>query len=122
MSHWQALFEAARVVVLGQARQPPVGEETAAGLADRAVIALVLRVDDALDRRSAVGAWLLESPVHRHRLVKSGHLLREAAARGRTQTLDPGSERARGRQMEALDLGVGERLGQLQRRQPRRMQ
>ena len=54
---------------------------SAAGLAARAVVALVLGVHDALHRRAAHGTRLIERAVHGHLRPERGDLLREAAVR-----------------------------------------
>src|SRR6185369_13125563 len=65
MHVWQAggsaFVDRPRPVVLEQARQRPVGEQAALGLAHRAVVALVRGVDDALHRRAAGGTGQLEA-------------------------------------------------------------
>src|SRR5215211_187549 len=116
MAAWQALLEAARPVLAKQSRQRPIGEQPASGLARRAVVALVLGVDDALHRRSTDRAGLLEAAVHAHRLVEGGYLLRERAAGGGAQPFDPRSERRPCRVVKRGDLGLVERTRQLQRR------
>src|SRR5690606_26591632 len=60
------LVDGLRPVVLQQARQRPVGQETAPGLAGGAVVRLVVGVDDPLHRRSAPWARLAVLAVHRH--------------------------------------------------------
>src|SRR4051794_5079227 len=47
------LLKGARPIALEQARQGPVGEQLAVRLTARAVVALVCRIDDALDLRPA---------------------------------------------------------------------
>ena len=75
----------------------PIGEQTAAGLTGRAVIGLVRGIDDALHRRSTVGAGLPVAAVNRHAFVKGGHLLGELAAGFVLQVGDPFRQRgARG--------------------------
>src|SRR5579872_1485221 len=69
-----------RPVVLQEPRERPVGEELPAGLAPRAVVALVFRIDDPLHRRAANGAGQLEAPVHGHGRMERGHLRRKSTA------------------------------------------
>ena len=58
-----------------QPRQRPVRQQPAAGLAPGAVVGLVVRVDDALDRRAADRAGLAVPAVHRHPVAERGDLL-----------------------------------------------
>src|SRR5688572_32841435 len=74
------LLERARPVLLEQPRQRPIGEQLAAGLAHRAVVRLVLGVDDTLHRRPAHRARLAELAVHRHLGPERGDLVGEAVA------------------------------------------
>src|SRR5574341_1765502 len=69
---WPALLE--------QARERAVGEDHAAGLAARAVIGLVLRIDDALHRGAAHRAGLTVASVHRHLRTEGGDVLWKAIA------------------------------------------
>src|SRR5262245_32576785 len=71
-------LERARPVLLEEARQGPIGEQLSAGLAGRAVVRLVLGVDDPLDGRPAHRARLAVAPVHGHVVAERRHLLREA--------------------------------------------
>ena len=59
------------------------------GLALRAVVGFVLAADDALYRRSALGAGLAELAVHCHVGVKGRDLFGEGVARLSAQSLDP---------------------------------
>src|SRR6185503_11504730 len=72
------LVDRARPALLQQPRQRAVGEDPSAGLAARAVVGFILRVDDALNRRAADRAGLAVAPVHRHLLAEGGHLFRES--------------------------------------------
>ena len=74
------LLQRLRPVAAQQLRERAVGEELAARLAGRAVVRLVLRVDDPLDRRPADGTRLAVAAVHGHPLAERGHLLRESRA------------------------------------------
>src|SRR5512143_1989882 len=111
------LFEGARPVVLEEARQRPIGKQAAGGLANRAVVGLVLGVADALHRRSAVGAWLAVAPVYREAVTEGSHL----AGTGKvvtelfTQDADPAAQRLLRRRVESRDLFVGELAGLLDR-------
>src|SRR4029078_9594433 len=60
------LVKRARPVVLEQPRQRAIGQQAAAGLALRAVVALVVGVDNVLDQRTANRTRLLEAGVHPH--------------------------------------------------------
>src|SRR5258708_4426302 len=80
-------------VVLQEPRERTVGEQPAAGLAARAIVALVLRVDDPLHGRAAHGAGLLEAAVHRHLFAKRRHLLGKAVAGLGAQQTGPLRER-----------------------------
>src|SRR5262245_52869663 len=75
------LLEGARPVLLEQAGQRPVGEELATRLAARAVVGLVLGVDDPLDGGPAHRAWLPVAAVDRHRGMERGHVLGKALPR-----------------------------------------
>src|SRR4051812_43132073 len=62
--HLLQLLERARPVAAQQAGEGTVGEQLAVGLAPRAVVALVRRVDGALHRLAAVRAGLAVPTVH----------------------------------------------------------
>src|SRR5438128_1708777 len=86
-------FEVARPIVLEQARQRTVGENLAPGLAARAVVRLIVGVDDALNRRSADRTRLAESAMRCHLGPEGGHFLRKAGAYVLAQALGPVAER-----------------------------
>ncbi len=98
-----------------------VGEHLASGLAARAVVRLVVGVDDALHRRTAIGARQAEAAMHRHRRVKGGDLLRPVAGLAREARRPLGECRLR-RLEKALDRRSVDRTRQRQRRQARAMQ
>ena len=85
-------LDAARPVGLEQPGEGAVGKQFAAGLATRAVVALVVRVDDALHQGRAHRAGLPVLAVHRHPRVERGHLLRKRCPTLRAQELDPLAE------------------------------
>src|SRR5258705_7539749 len=64
-----------------QPRERAVGQDDAARLAARAVVAFVLGVNDALHRRSAHRAGLSESAVRGHFRSKGGDALGESPLR-----------------------------------------
>src|SRR5262245_32460303 len=69
------LLESLGPVAFEELRQSPVGEELAARLADRAIVRLVLGVDDPLHGRAADGTGLPIAAVYRHPLAKRSDLL-----------------------------------------------
>src|SRR5688572_25710016 len=83
------LVQGAGPVALEQARERPVRKEPAAGLARRAVVDLVLGVDDALHRRAADGAGFPVPAVHGHAFAEGRDLLREGVAGLLAQPLGP---------------------------------
>ena len=102
------LLEALRPVAVEKAREGPVREELAARLARRAVVRLVVCVDDALDFRPAGGARLAVLAVHGHLRPEGGHLLGELLAGVPAQPLRPVEKRLLRRVVKAGDLRVGE--------------
>src|SRR5437899_11284380 len=60
------LVDRPRPVVFQQPRQRPIGQELAARLTARTIIALVLGIDDPLNRRPAHETWLSEPAMHGH--------------------------------------------------------
>src|SRR5262245_22229885 len=72
------ILESLRPVRLEQSRQRAIGEQPPRGLAFRAVVAFVFRVDDALHRRAAHRTRLLVFAVHRHLVVERGDFCRKA--------------------------------------------
>ena len=114
--------------VLGQssrqeARERAVGEQASAGLARRAVVRLVVGVDDPLDRRAARGAGLPDSG--RGRPSPGGTPSPSRGSRRRSRRGAARSSRrasrASPRSRRATSL-VGEPRRQPQRRQPRRVE
>src|SRR5258706_13390548 len=93
-------------VVLQEPRERAVGEQPAASLATRTVVALVLRVDDPLHGGAAHRAGLLEAAVHRHLVVNPGPLLGKAVAGLRAQQPRPLRQRRARFLVEALRLLV----------------
>ena len=95
----------------------------AAGLAARAVVGLVLGVDDALHRRAADGARLAEAAVHRHLRPERGDLLREAVAGlARSRSVHSRERRRASPRTGASIVVVVERARQRERREPRAVQ
>src|ERR1700675_222031 len=106
-----ALFhrlERPRPVALEQARERAVGEKPAARLAARAVVDLVLGVNDTLHRRAAHRAGLAIAAVHGHPLAKRGDVLGKSLDRVAGEPLRPLGERAARRLEEPRDLRVVE--------------
>src|ERR1700758_3810000 len=68
------VFERPRPVPSQKLRKRPIDEQLAAGLASRAVVRLVFRVDDSLDGIAANGTGLPVAAVHGHALPKRRHL------------------------------------------------
>src|SRR6266853_1829198 len=91
-----------RPVVPKQPRQRAIGKQAPAGLAFRAVVALVRGVDDALHRRAADRARLFESAMNGHALVKGGDLLGKTASQLLTQAIDPEEQSVSRRAVEAF--------------------
>ena len=116
------LLERARPVAVQEPRQRAIGEQSAAGLAGRAVVRLVLGIDDALHGRAAAGAGLTVAAVHRHAVAKRRHLLGETRARLGTEALDPLPEHRAGGGEERGRLAGGEIAGALEGRQLRPVQ
>src|SRR5581483_1610800 len=85
----------------------------------RAVVGLVLRVDDPLDRGAADRARLPKTAVHGHAFPERGDLLRKAVARFFAQTVRPFGERQARGVVETRDLVAVEIRRHLYRRQPR---
>ncbi len=83
------VFQRLGPVCLQQPGERAVGKQLPACLAGRAIVRLVLRVDDPLDRRVAHRAGMTILPVHGHAVTKGGHSLREALAGLRAQPLNP---------------------------------
>src|SRR5215213_9931300 len=83
------LVNGLRPVDVEQPRKGAIGEQLAPGLASRAVICLVVGVDDALHGRAAVGAGEVVPAVDGHLGTEGRDLLREAAAGLGAEALDP---------------------------------
>src|SRR5690606_2233385 len=98
------LVDRLRPVVLQQARQRPVGQETAPGLAGGAVVRLVVGVDDPLHRRSAPWARLAVLAVHRHVGPERRHLLRPPPPHLGPQLLGPAGQAVLDGPVEPLQL------------------
>src|SRR5438093_6210856 len=111
------LLEAPRPVALEEPGERAVGEQHAARLAARAVVGLVLGVDDALHGRAAVGTGLAVAPMDGHAVAEGGHLLGEAVARLRAQAFGPFLQRGSRGGEEASALVVVELARQLDRRE-----
>src|SRR5688572_25147298 len=102
------LLGRARPVVLEQPRERTIGEQPALVLATRAVVGLVLRVDDLLHGRAAARAGLAVAAVHCHPLAERGHLLREAVAHLSPEAVRPLDERRARGLVERRELERGE--------------
>src|SRR6478752_6481473 len=76
-------------VLLQQPRQCTIREKPTAGLAYRTVVALVVRIHDALDRSATDGARLAEPAMYGHAVVKRGHFFRERVPGLGPQARDP---------------------------------
>src|ERR1700741_1203781 len=63
-----------RPVVLEEPGEGAVGEQLAAGLATRAIVRLVLGIDDPLDERAANRAGLTKASMHGHAFAKGRYL------------------------------------------------
>src|SRR5439155_16455682 len=111
------LLQAPRPVVLQKPGERAVRQQHAARLAARAVVGLVLGVDDALHGRAAVGTRLAVAPMDGHPLAEGGHLFGEAVAGLRAQAFGPLVERRPRRRVEARDLVVAELARQLDGRE-----
>src|SRR5206468_1990301 len=98
------LVDRARPALVQEPRQCAIGEDDAAGLAARAVVAFVLGIDDALHRHAADRTWLAEAAVDGHLRPKCRDSLRECAAGLHAQTLDPFAENGASRGEESRDL------------------
>src|SRR4029079_1906205 len=98
--------ESLRPVPSEEARHRAVGEEPAAGLAARAVIRLILGVDDPLNRGAARGARLTIAAVHGHLGAEGRDLLGEARPGLRREAVPPRDERRPDRLAAALDLSL----------------
>src|SRR5580765_829336 len=102
------LLQRFRPVLAEEPRHRPIGQEPPAGLTPRAVVRLVLGVDDALDGGAADGAGLAETAVDGHAFSPRGYLLRELACRFGRQAVAPADQGVAHRRMESRDLGVVE--------------
>src|ERR671924_519317 len=75
------LLQGPRPVLFEKARHRSVGEKATVRLTSRAIIGLVVRVANALNRRPTDRTRLFETPMHRHALAKRSHLLWERLTR-----------------------------------------
>ena len=117
------LVDVARPARLQQPRQRAVRQHAAAGLAARAVVRLVVGIDDALHRRAAHGAGLAVAAVHRHVVAERRHLLPESRAGLGAQPVGPlGRAPPASRRTGAASARASSDLRQRQRRQPGAMQ
>src|SRR5437667_9665984 len=87
------IVDGPRPIVFQQARERAIRKQASAGLAGRAVVALVLGIDNPLHRRAAHGTRLLEAAMHGHLVVKRADLLGKPAAALLAQPSRPLSER-----------------------------
>src|SRR5262245_884044 len=113
------LLERARPVVPQETRQRTVREHPPPCLAARAVVGLVLRVDDALDGRATGRARLSIATVDGHAVAECGHALREAAGRLSSKAVDPVGQRGPHRLEETGGLVGGQPAREHHRRQAR---
>src|SRR5206468_319399 len=88
------LIQTTRPVLFEQARERAICEQAPFSLAGRAVVALVLCINDPLDGRTAGRAWLAVSSVYGHLRPKCCDLRRKVGSCFRTQPVDPFRERA----------------------------
>ena len=109
------LLERAWPVFAQQTRQRAIRKQSAASLTGRAVIGFVCRVDDALHRRSAVGARLAIAAVNGHLFVKRGDLLGKLVTRLIAKPGNPLEQGDARRLIQAPYFVVGERLRLLER-------
>src|SRR5205823_9343570 len=122
---WTAFFQffnRARPVIFQQTGKRPVGQQLSVGLAAWTVVSLVLGVHDALDERAADGAGLTVPAVNSHALTEGRHLFGKALANLPPEPLRPLEKRLAYGLEQALDLGLGELVGQLERGQAGPMQ
>ena len=106
-------------VLAEQPRQAPVGEQPSFRLAGRAVVALVVRVDDVLDGAAAAGTRLAEPAVHGHLLAKGRDLVGKPVADFLLQAFDPERQHLLHRAVQPGHFLAGQVRRQLKRRQPR---
>ena len=116
------LLDRARPVGTQQTRQTAVGQDPPARLAAWAVVGLVFRVSDALDRGAAGRAGLPEAAMDRHPGPKRGDPLRKGRC-GVVPTVAGSTGPAPRMALEQpRQLGLGELAAHRQRREPRGMQ
>src|SRR5438105_1584079 len=99
---WPVLFE--------QPSQGSIGEQSAAGLACRTVVRLVLGVHDALNGRATHRARLPIASVNGHVFAERSDLLREATSGIVAQALDPFLEHLTRGGEQLLHLALGQRV------------
>src|SRR5690606_4548415 len=102
------LVEGPRPILPEKSRKGPVRQQLTASLAGRAVIRLVVRVLDPLDRGSAPRAGLAVAAVNRHPRVERRDLRREIRTCLFDEEVGPPAERRAGDLVQPLDLGVVE--------------
>src|SRR6516162_3229681 len=86
-------FYCSRPIVLEQPAQRAVVEDLAACLAFRAVIRLILCINDALHGRTADGARMAEATMHSHAFPKCSYTFGETVARFAAQSFGPFGQR-----------------------------
>src|SRR5439155_507907 len=106
------LFQRSRPVILEQTAERAVGQQLTPGLALRAVVRLILGVDDALHGGPAQRAWLPVAAVYRHPFTERGHFLGKAVAGLAPQPVGPVDKRFLGGVHQPLDLIRRHSLGQ----------
>src|SRR5213595_1882507 len=99
--------ERSREAVVQQLRQRSIGETPAAGLAARAVIAFVFRVDDALHGFTANRAWFAKASMDCHLRPERRHLFGKCLAAFAAQAPGPLLEYGTGRIVQTRHLNVG---------------
>ena len=97
--------------------EPAVGEDFAGGLAGGAVVTLVCRITDALDRGVTYGAGLVVFAVDGHLRMEGGDFVRESVADFPLEALGPLGEDVAGRFEQTLDFVLGQFRGVFERRE-----
>src|SRR5207247_1584933 len=115
-------LERLRPVASEQLREGAIGQELSAGLASRAVIGFVLRVDDPLNDRAADRAGLAVAAVNGHPLAEGRDFFGKASACLRHELPAPFLERLARGAVEPFDLICREAARPFRRREARAMQ
>src|SRR5689334_13523923 len=109
--------ERARPIVLQQARHRAVGKKASVGLAGRAVVALVLRIHDALNGRSTHRARQSVSSVNSHLGTKRGDLGWKLVRSLSSEPVGPLYESDLHGIVQPANFSVGQPGGELHRRE-----